>query len=104
MATMVSPLRRACRVAADATAVVCGDSRMTYGELDALSNQLARLLKDAGCVRGDLVLEETPHGFTKNAELVRIVRSPGVFPMPDVPIIMLSSNGERWREIGRAHV
>jgi DNA-binding response OmpR family regulator len=33
------------------------------------------------------------------AELVRIVRSPGVFPMPDVPIIMLSGHGERWRVI-----
>ena len=31
------------------------------------------------------------------AELVRIVRSPGVFPVPDVPIIMLSGHGERWR-------
>jgi len=33
------------------------------------------------------------------AELVRIVRSPGVFPTPDVPIIMLSAHGERWRVI-----
>ena len=33
------------------------------------------------------------------AELVRIVRSPGVFPTPDVPIIMLSSYGERWRVV-----
>ena len=33
------------------------------------------------------------------AELVRIVRSPGVFPVPDVPIIMLSAHGERWRVI-----
>ena len=33
------------------------------------------------------------------AELVRIVRSPGVFPMPDVPIIMLSGHGERWRVV-----
>jgi DNA-binding response OmpR family regulator len=32
-------------------------------------------------------------------ELVRIVRSPGVFPMPDVPIIMLSAHGERWRVV-----
>jgi DNA-binding response OmpR family regulator len=30
-------------------------------------------------------------------ELVRIVRSPGVFPTPDNPIIMLSAHGERWR-------
>jgi two-component system chemotaxis response regulator CheY len=33
------------------------------------------------------------------AELLRIVRSPGVFPIPDVPIIMLSSYGERWRVV-----
>src|SRR6202050_2507091 len=33
------------------------------------------------------------------AELVRIVRSPGVFPMPDIPIIMLSAHGERWRVV-----
>src|ERR1700689_224214 len=32
-------------------------------------------------------------------ELVRIVRSPGVFPMPDVPIIMLTGHCERWRVI-----
>lgn len=30
-------------------------------------------------------------------ELVRIVRSPGVFPRPDIPIIMLSTHRERWR-------
>ncbi|HET7850318.1 MAG TPA: response regulator [Pseudolabrys sp.] len=28
-------------------------------------------------------------------ELVRIVRSPGVFPTPDIPIIVLSAHGER---------
>jgi two-component system, chemotaxis family, chemotaxis protein CheY len=33
------------------------------------------------------------------AELVRIVRSAGVFPIPDVPIIMLSAHGERWRVV-----
>jgi CheY-like chemotaxis protein len=32
-------------------------------------------------------------------EFVRIVRSPGVFPMSDIPIIMLSSYGERSRVI-----
>src|ERR1700689_609177 len=39
-------------------------------------------------------------------ELVRIVRSPGVFPMPDVPIIMLTGHCERWRvvEAGRLGV
>ena len=33
------------------------------------------------------------------AELVRIVRSPGVFPMPDIPIIMLTGHCERWRVV-----
>jgi len=33
------------------------------------------------------------------AELVRIVRSPGVFPTPDIPIIMLTAHGERWRVV-----
>jgi DNA-binding response OmpR family regulator len=37
--------------------------------------------------------------FLSGAELVRIVRSPGVFPVPDVPIIMLSGHGERWRVV-----
>jgi len=27
------------------------------------------------------------------------VRSPGVFPVPDVPIFMLSGHGERWRVV-----
>ena len=36
------------------------------------------------------------------AELVRIVRSPGVFPMPDLPIIMLTAHGERWRIVEAA--
>jgi len=32
-------------------------------------------------------------------ELVRIVRSPGVFPMPDMPIIILTGHCERWRVV-----
>jgi two-component system, chemotaxis family, chemotaxis protein CheY len=45
----------------------------------------------------DVVLVEWEMPFVNGAELLRIVRSPGVFPVPDVPIIMLSSRGERWR-------
>ncbi|MBI3493069.1 MAG: amino acid adenylation domain-containing protein [Acidobacteria bacterium] len=39
----------------DATAVVLDDARLTYGELDAQSTQLARLLRNAGCRRGDRI-------------------------------------------------
>jgi len=46
-----------------ATALVLGRERMTYGELEASSNRLARLLAEAGCRRGDrvgLLLPKTP--------------------------------------------
>ena len=39
----------------DAAAVVLGQERLSYGELETLSNQLARALKERGCVRGDRV-------------------------------------------------
>lgn len=45
----------------------------------------------------DVVILDWEMPYLNGAELVRIVRSPGVFPMPDVPIIMLSGHGERWR-------
>jgi two-component system chemotaxis response regulator CheY len=48
-------------------------------------------------VAPDVVILDWEMPLLSGAELVRIVRSPGVFPMPDVPIIMLSGHGERWR-------
>jgi amino acid adenylation domain-containing protein len=39
----------------DALALVMAGERMTYGELEAASNRLARLLREAGCRRGDRV-------------------------------------------------
>ena len=47
----------------------------------------------------DIVILDWEMPLLSGAELVRIVRSPGVFPMPDVPIIMLSGHGERWRVV-----
>jgi len=52
----------------------------------------------------DIVILDWELPLLNGAELVRIVRSPGVFPMPDVPIIMLSANGERWRVIEAARI
>ena len=40
---------------ADAVALALGGERMTYGELEAASNRLARLLRESGCRRGDRV-------------------------------------------------
>jgi CheY-like chemotaxis protein len=47
----------------------------------------------------DVVVLDWEMPLLSGAELVRIVRSPGVFPMPDIPIIMLSAHGERWRVV-----
>jgi two-component system chemotaxis response regulator CheY len=45
----------------------------------------------------DVVILDWEMPLLNGPELVRIVRSPGVFPMPDIPIIMLTAHGERWR-------
>jgi DNA-binding response OmpR family regulator len=52
----------------------------------------------------DIVVLDWELPLLNGAELARIVRSPGVFPMPNVPIIMLSSHGERWRVIEAARI
>jgi amino acid adenylation domain-containing protein len=48
---------------AGASAVILGDERLTYGELERYSNQLARMLKRVGCAKGDrvcLLMPKTP--------------------------------------------
>ncbi len=43
----------------------------------------------------DVVILDWEMPFLNGFELVRIVRTPGVFPYSDLPIIMLSAYGER---------
>jgi two-component system chemotaxis response regulator CheY len=52
----------------------------------------------------DIVLLDWEMPMLTGAELVRIVRSPGVFPVPDVPIIMLTGHGQRWRIVEAARL
>ncbi len=47
----------------------------------------------------DLVILDWEMPLLNGPEMVRIVRSPGVFPASDVPIIMLTAHGERWRVV-----
>jgi two-component system, chemotaxis family, chemotaxis protein CheY len=47
----------------------------------------------------DVVILDWEMPMLSGPELVRIVRSPGVFPMPDIPIIMLTGHCERWRVV-----
>jgi two-component system chemotaxis response regulator CheY len=48
-------------------------------------------------VSPDIVVLDWEMPMLSGPDLVRIVRSPGVFPSPDIPIIMLSGHVERWR-------
>jgi two-component system chemotaxis response regulator CheY len=52
----------------------------------------------------DLVIVDWEMPMLDGAQFVRIVRSPGDFPMPDVPIIMLSGHGDRWRVVEAARL
>ena len=45
----------------------------------------------------DVVILDWEMPLLNGPELVRIVRSPGIFPTPDIPIIMLSAHGEHRR-------
>jgi CheY-like chemotaxis protein len=53
-------------------------------------------------VNPDVVVLDLEMPLLNGAELVRIVRSPGVFPTPDVPIIVLTAHGERRRIVEAA--
>jgi len=50
-------------------------------------------------VAPDVVVLDWEMPLLSGPELVRIVRSPGVFPMPDIPIVILTGHCERWRVV-----
>jgi len=52
----------------------------------------------------DVVLLDWEMPLLNGAEFMRIVRSPDLFPFPDVSIVMLTSHGERWRVVESARL
>ena len=52
----------------------------------------------------DLVIVDWEMPMIDGSQFVRMVRSPGDFPVPDVPIIMLSGHGDRWRVVEAARI
>ena len=58
----------------------------------------------SGRIDPDLVIVDWEMPMIDGAQFVRMVRSPGDFPMPDVPIIMLSGHGDRWRVVEAARI
>jgi len=63
----------------DATAVVCGASRLSYGRLDAMSNQLARVLREAGCRQGEPIAVLMPKSTMAVVALLGIYKADGVY-------------------------
>jgi amino acid adenylation domain-containing protein len=78
----------------EATAIVYGAKRLSYGELDAAANRLARALVEAGCRKGDRVCFLYPK---KPAAMVWIlgVLKAGAMHVP----LDLASPAERLRRI-----
>jgi CheY-like chemotaxis protein len=54
-------------------------------------------LEQIRAVAPDVIVLDWEMPLLDGPELVRIVRSPGVFPTPDIPIIMLTAHGDRSR-------
>jgi DNA-binding response OmpR family regulator len=52
----------------------------------------------------DLVIVDWEMPMIDGAQFVRLVRTPGEFPIPDIPIIMLSGHGDRWRVVEAARI
>jgi CheY-like chemotaxis protein len=71
-------------------------SHVGVGKVHEASDGIAAL-EIIRVVSPDLIVLDWEMPLLNGPELVRIVRSPGVFPLPDIPIIMLTAHGERWR-------
>ena len=54
-------LEDSARNAPDRTAVICGDTQLTYAEIDAKANQVANALKKFGIEKGDKVALSCPN-------------------------------------------
>ncbi len=59
----------------DATAVVYGSEKLSYGQLERSSNQLAHLLQDAGCKKGDRVCILMPKSPAAILSIIGILKA-----------------------------
>ena len=82
----------------DATAVVMGRERLTYGRLETLSNQIAHALGAAGCARGDRVCLLLPKSPTTVASMLGVLKADACYvpldtasPAPRVAKIVASA-------------
>jgi amino acid adenylation domain-containing protein len=59
----------------DATAVVMGTEKLTYGQLETSSNQLAHLLEQSGCKQGDRVCILMPKSPAAIVSMIGILKA-----------------------------
>jgi amino acid adenylation domain-containing protein len=78
----------------DATAIVFGSETLSYGELEGSSNQLARVLHDAGCRKGDRVCILMPKSPAAILSMIGVLKA-GCMHVP----IDASSPAARIRQI-----
>jgi amino acid adenylation domain-containing protein len=71
----------------DAPAIVNAGEQLTYGELEETSNRLARLLRAAGCRRGDRVAMLMPRGAAAVISILGVLKADAIW----VPIDPTSS-------------
>ena len=86
----------------DATAVVLKGERMSYGRLEEISNQLARMLIEGGCRRGDRVCLLLPKSPAAIAAILGVLKADCIYvPLdPSCPALRLAKIVEtcenRW--------
>ena len=65
-------------------ALVMGDDRVTYGALEVSSNRIARVLREAGCTRGDRVCLFLPKSATAIACMLGTLKADCIYVPIDV--------------------
>jgi amino acid adenylation domain-containing protein len=63
----------------DATALVAAGERLTYGDLERRSSQVARLLREAGCRAGERVALMIPQSPAAIVSVLGILKSGGIY-------------------------
>ena len=72
-------LERRAQLDGDKTAVVCGEERHTFREIESQSNILAHALEDAGLEPGDRVVICLEHPIETIVSLFGVLKAGGVF-------------------------
>lgn len=79
MSTLDEDLRRAAAATPEREAVVAGERRMTYAELNAAASALARHLHELGVERGDRVALLLPNGAEAAVAVYGVLRAGAAF-------------------------